>query len=200
MKLIDFTYDERFNELRKKMNASWITINISSWSSVDVDNLLRKLNSYEGIEVELDDIVFANDGTFEYKGQKVLVYIRDQYRDPDKPEMNYKFHIANCETMKRAFQSGREERYVVSTRTDGRFLVNVRNLKTGEILERNKIKELKVCKNCLLELGYNGYYSHKTGKRIYEMFRLTDFFNKYRTAPISLIPKNTDTSLPSKKI
>lgn len=172
MNLIDFTNHPALNALRDKMNAllvvNWET---SSWTGVDAEGLLRRLNSLEGIEVDINEIIPSKNGTFEYKGQKVLVYIRDQYFNFRHRGGGYKFHIANCDTMKKAFQTGRQDRYVVSTRTDGRFLVNVRK-------HSSKIEELRVCKNCLLKLHYKGY-NHPKGRSIYEKFSLSEFFQQY---------------------
>lgn len=196
MKLIDFTTHSLLNELRQKMNAPLIKLEVSGWAVLDPEELRRKLNSIEGIEVEIDEILPSTDGTFEYKGQKVLVYIRDQYANPRYPDREYKFHIANCETMEKAFAKGRADRYVVSTRTDGRFLVNVRDFYSRSVIKENAIEELHVCKNCLLRLRYNGYYSHVVGKHIYSGFKLFEFFQKYGGTQITRRPRHTDLTAP----
>ena len=84
MKLPDFIKATHLNQLRGKMNAKLIDLSTVKWNSFDSDELLIKLNSVEGIIVEdISEISFAEDGTFEYKGQKVLVYIRDQKYNPN---------------------------------------------------------------------------------------------------------------------
>lgn len=196
MKLIDFTSFAPLNDIREKMQAQLVPWESSAWVEIDGAELLRKLNSIEGIEVDIEELSFSSDGTFEYKGQKVLVYIRDQYYDAKNPDREYKFHISNCQTIKEAFAKGRSERYVVSTRTDGRFLVNVREWSTRIMREENKIKELKVCKVCLQNISYAGYRDHLTHKAIYINFSLGDFFQKYGATQHTKIPKHTDISAP----
>lgn len=196
MKLIDFTTHIALNELRQKMGATLVHWEGPGWAELDQEELRRKLNSIEGIEVNIEEIVPSKDGTFEYKGQKVLVYIRDQYANPHYPNREYKFHIANCETMERAFANGRSNRYVVSTRTDGRFLVNVKDFYSQKVIKEGAIEELHVCKNCLLKLRYNGYSSHSTSKHIYFHFKLSEFFQKYGGTQITKIPPHTDLTAP----
>lgn len=197
MKLIDFTSFVPLNEIRLKMNAELIQYENSSWIELDSAELLRKLNSIEGIEVDIEELSISPDGTFEYKGQKVLVYIRDQYYNERYPNNEYKYHISNCDTMKKAFSKGRSERYVVSTRIDGKFLVNIREIYSRKIIDENKIKELKVCKNCLLQLNFNGYLSHQNGKSIYQQFMLDDFFIKYGGTKHNKVPKHSDLTSPA---
>lgn len=196
MKLVDFTGHTALNNLRQEMGAQLTTWEVSGWSILDAEELRRKLNSIEGIEADIHEILTSPDGTFEYKGHKVLVYIRDQYFNPKYPNSEYKFHIATCRTMEDAFASGRSERYVVSTRTDGRFQVNVREIYTQRLLGENQIKELHVCKNCLHRLRYNGYQSHSAGRRIYDQFTLSDFFQKYGGTQITRLPRHTDLTAP----
>jgi hypothetical protein len=139
MKLPDFHNHQLFNELRQKMGAELVEIKMEStpWQKIDTDDLLGRLNSIEGILVEnIRDIKIQEDGTFEYKGQKVLVYIRDQRYNPRYGRGEYKFHIATCETINRFIQNNRLDRYVVSTRTDGKFLVNIKNSVTNSFEER----------------------------------------------------------------
>lgn len=196
MKLVDFTSHSVLNELRQQMNAPLIELEASRWTILDPEELRRKLNSIEGIEVDIAEILTSANGTFEYKGQKVVVYIRDQYANPRYPDREYKFHIANCETMEKAFAKGRADRYVVSTRTDGRFLVNVRDFYSRSVMKENAIEDLHVCKNCLLRLRYKGYYSHATGKQIYSTFALSAFFQAYGGTQITRKPRHTDITAP----
>jgi hypothetical protein len=165
---------------------------------IDTDDLLGRLNSIEGILVEnIRDIKIQEDGTFEYKGQKVLVYIRDQRYNPRYGRGEYKFHISNCETINRYIQNNRFDRYVVSTRTDGKFLVNIKNSVTNSFEKKNVIMELKVCKNCLLNLSYKGYRGHYDPEsiKIYKNFKLEEFFEQYSTRHTTT-PTHTDTNAP----
>lgn len=196
MKLIDFTTHIELNKLRQKMNAPLISWEVSRWELLDPEELRRKLNSIEGIEVDIDEIALSTDGTFEYKGQKVLVYIRDQYYRQQDPDMGYKFHIANCTTMEKAFVDGRSDRYVVSTRTDGRFLVNLISPSSHKIIKEGVIEELHVCKKCLIRLRYNGYRMGYHGQHIYDSFKLSEFFEKYGGTQFTRTPRYTDLTAP----
>ncbi len=196
MKLVDFTFHSTLNSLRQQMDAPLVDWQVSGWTLINSEELRRRLNSLEGIEVDIDEIATAENGTFEYQGQKVLVYIRDQYSNPKYPNREYKFHIANCDTMERAFTTGRADRYVVSSHTDGRFLINVRDFYTRTVIKENAIEELHVCKNCLLRIHYNGYHSHGAGHTIYAQFALVDFFEKYGGSQITRRPRHTDLSAP----
>ncbi len=197
MKLPDFRKAVELNKLREEMDAKLIDVSTISWNSLELKDLLARLNSHEGIIVEdLSEITFADDGTFEYKGKKVLLYIRDQKYNPNYANRGgYKFHICNCETIEKYIRNNRFDRYVVSTRTDGKFLVNVVNVMSKEYEEEGVIKELKVCKNCLLKLGYKGYKNHYRDKKIYDEFSLNSFFESYETK-FSRTPSYNDQTAP----
>lgn len=196
MNLIDFRHDTELNALREAIGAPLIEWDESAWTNLDKNELLRRLNSFEGIEVALDEVVFKPDGTFEYKGQKVLVYIRDQYQNSRYANNEYKFHIANCRTIQQSFDNQRSDRYVVSTRIDGKFLVNIRNLYGNDSEKKTEIRELHVCKNCLLQLRYGGYKDHSRGKSIYANFKLEKFFEKYGGTRFVRKPRHTDITAP----
>jgi hypothetical protein len=78
--------------------------------------------------------------------------------------------------------SGRFERYVVSTRDDGKFQINFLATNASEI------RALCVCQNCLEHIQYHGF-SHETGRtkkqKIVDSFSLQAFFQEY---PKSLHP------------
>lgn len=198
MELIDFEKHDKLNNLRQKMSAPWINWEVPEWEKFNTKELLQKLNSIEGIEVNIDEIIKSNDGTFEYRGQKVLVYIRDQYARSQNFHGEYKYHIANCNTIERTFNAGRINRYVVSTRNDGRFLVNTKNFYTREETENNVIKELHVCKNCLNYLNYKNYVRviRRSKYKIYNSFQLSEFFEKYGGSQRIRKPSYTDLTAP----
>jgi len=195
MRLPDFKQADILNSVRRQMNAELIDISVISWHSLDTDDLLKRLNSLEGILVDVEEITFCIDGTFEYKDQKVLVYIRDQRMNPRYGQGEYKFHICNCSTIDTYVKNKRFDRYVVSTRTDGKFLVNVVNTWNKEYIEQNVIKELNVCKNCLMRLAYKGYNDHSRHSSIYYNFNLKEFFETYKSK-FTTKPKYTDTTAP----
>ena len=112
MKLPDFSKYVRLNQLRQQMGAELISWNSGGdWDPIDIDGLLVTT----GIDIPPDEIEYAPDGTLEYEGRKVVVYIRDQYVldsyklvDPDElvdPEQLCKFHVADCPTLRTCFKS-----------------------------------------------------------------------------------------------
>jgi hypothetical protein len=107
----------------------------------------------------------------------------------------YKFHICSCEVIDRFVQNKRIDRYVVSTRTDGKFLVNVVNSWSKEYIEINVIKEMKVCKKCLEKLNYNGYSAFNRNSTVYNNFSIKEFFDSYKSR-FTTKPKYTDTTAP----
>jgi hypothetical protein len=189
MKLPDFSIDGKWNALRREMNAPLVEFDWIQWVQVNPDDFLEKLNS-TGIEVDFTEITVEGDGTFNFQGHKVLIYIKDQRFNPryDNENKEYKFHICNCQTIEDFRSKNQLDRYVVSRRTDGTFLVNEMNTSTREYLSKDKYKPMNVCKNCLMHLSYNGYADHKTGKRIYEEFTLDSFFSQYKGSQFHTTP------------
>ena len=133
---------------------------------------------------------------FRSKGQKVLVYIRDQKFNPQYGEREYKYHISNCDTIQEYIDHNRFNRYVVSTRTDGRFIINVKDSRSKEFIKQNEIVELSVCKNCLMRLSFNGYSSHRSDHKIYRDFSLQEFFQQYPSTGI-VKPAHSDVTAPN---
>ncbi len=143
----------------------------------------------EGVSVTPDEIgVTGPHDPITFKGRKVLVYIRDQHAHYD----TYKFHVANCNTIQEFQRTDRfNNRYVASTRTDGNFWVR-------ENASKEKLKKMRVCRNCLGCLNYKGYNIGGWSKRgqtkrnqIYAKFSLQEFFEKYGETKVSR-PKNPD--------
>src|SRR5664280_2671549 len=111
MKLKDFTTDNALNELRHQMRAELAAYvppaRRATLTPEEVEALATK-----GIEIPLRDVEVLNDGTFTYKGRRVVVYIRDisSYRDDYSMP---RFHLAMCETLLMMKDEGRyEKRYV----------------------------------------------------------------------------------------
>ena len=132
------------------------------------------------------------------KGRKVAVYIRDQYvpSDANREEL-CKFHVADCVTLQKMKRSNRYERYVVTTRTDGKFIVNFLVGNWYRDKKEEVERRLYVCKNCLSRLNYNGYrrrgYSGQNAIRNY--FDLRAFFKRY-DSQITREPTHTDLTGP----
>jgi hypothetical protein len=182
MRLPDFKQAIQLNDLRIKMDADLIDLSIIPWNVLDADKLLEKLNSLEGILLgSIDDLTFCNDGTFEFKGQKVLVYIRDQRHNPNYEQREYRYHICNCDVIESFIANNRFDRYVASRNTNGKFIINIVDSYSKHYIEKNKEVELRVCKKCLIRFRYKGYSDFRRDNEIFENFKLGDFFSLFNT-------------------
>lgn len=188
MKLPDFTDDTAWNKLRNHMKAEWHPFETTKWVATNTDNLEQKLKS-TGVEVNFDEIEIDDDGSFNFQGRKVLIYIRDQ-RFSNKFTAQYRFHLCNCKTIEEFKSRNQLERYVVSRRTDGIFLVNEFDSITRTYKSKGQYKKMDVCKNCLLHLSYNGYSDHRADYSIFKTFQLGEFFEAYRAPQFHTIPKH----------
>lgn len=193
MKLPDFSTDPLWNSLRRMMRAEYIEVSNAEWSAFDSTNLLDRLR--QGIEVDLAEVDVSGDGTFDYKGIKVLVYIKDQIYYPDK-EGEYRFHICSCSTIEEFRKNGRLDRYVVSTKTTGEFVVNIYNRTARTYVQKDVIRKLSVCKNCLAKLSYKGYTSYYKTPTIYDTFSIDEFFNLYGYSKFQYLPNKTSDNAP----
>ena len=120
----------------------------------------------KGLDVEESDVRILEDGTLAYKNLRVVLYIRspnspytddldidESWRAPRRSvadDSGPRFHIANCRTLEKMRQSGRGDRYVVSTRDDCQFEIVTAG---GSVSTRS----LRVCKNCLEKLDWRGF-------------------------------------------
>ncbi len=133
---------------------------------------LRKLGQ-SGIEVELDDVRPAPGGNLSWKGQAVLLYIRDQYGAPSNGWSQYKYHLAECTTIQSMRTQGRGDKYLVTNRTDGWFPVRTSAYGGGA----ETTVRMNVCRNCLYLLDWDGYRSTpRTKDAAYRAFDLREFF------------------------
>lgn len=122
-------------------------------------------------------------GLLTYQGEQITLHIKDTGHSAevlrDRPEDSRRFHIAECSTLAEMRQAGRFERYVVSNRKDGYFVVDWRE-ESGRMGEMEAA--LKVCKNCLQTLNYQGYrWGIIRRGRIWRAFDLKGFFMEYAT-------------------
>jgi len=154
-----------------------------------------------GIEIDLEEVEGTKNGLLSYKGQHVLLYIKDTRQDRHTllhdPEASRKFHIADkCSTLERMREDNRYDRYVVTNRTDGFFLVDAEDYLSGETDEIEA--PLKVCRNCLRELNYEQYDRQMPSqkKEIWRSFSIGDFFDAH-TTDFLVKPKYTDATYPS---
>lgn len=134
----------------------------------------------DGIVVSPDDIETADDYTLTYKGERVVLYIRD-VNNYSGHENDPRFHIAQCSTLNDMFAKNRKHRYVISQREDGLFTLNYHN--STQTVE----KQLQVCQHCLDLLEYNGFYYRNPYKEdIIQNFSITEFFIQYPKNPYAL--------------
>ena len=135
-----------------------------------------------------DQIEVSPEGLLEYRGRRVSAYIRDQRFgfDPRTGGSNYRYHLTHCSTLQQMRDYGREGRYLVSRRTDGKFLVQ--DLSGSRPRERTF--PLRLCQNCqgkLRSLGiYRRPFSLKTffrdhDTRIPDSIRKTEFYEEIQT-------------------
>ena len=112
-----------------------------------------------GIEITLDAVERGPGGLLSYKGEQVILYIKDtrsdQYTLEHAPEKSRRYHVADCATLDKMREKGRFERYVVTNRMDGMFLVDWVDKDTNARGETEAA--LKVCKNCLSAINWRGY-------------------------------------------
>jgi len=200
MKSINFLITKEFQSLFASMNTEiikdWKT---TGWKKLNSEEL--EIMQSKGLDVGIFDenLILSENGMFLYKGKKVVVYIRDQRNYSKYNTSEYKFHITDCSTLQTMKANNRyNSRYVVSDRKDGKFIVNLENKITGQKFV-NQEKELKVCKNCLKKLEYDGYPFNTNA---YSSFNIKEFFKKnnnklkklpiynQNTAPISKYPEN----------
>lgn len=187
--------DQAWNNLRAHMKAELANFTGVTWHRIDTIDLLKKL-SKEGIEVALDELELDSDGSYVFEGHRVLIYIKDQRYHPsrDNDGKQYRFHLCNCKTIKDFAGKNQLDRYVISRRTDGVFVVNIYNVLTRRYDQEGIYKEMKVCKNCLMQLGYKGYKNHYEDVSVFNEFSLTEYFGLYQTSQFEYTPTNYSDS------
>jgi hypothetical protein len=199
MTLPNFIDSEHFNRLRRLMNAP-LPDNFSSGYAVNRlthDDLDKALEGIEGLTVDdIDQVQPLPDGTLAYRERRIILYIRDTrvFAGRNSQQQLPKFHIADCSKLAQMRQNGRFERYVISTRTDGKFKMNFMD----GVGSQSSICELKVCKLCLERLHYNGYRqgTRQRDKEIYNSFALQEYFTAHPKNQITVMPLHTDHTAP----
>ena len=152
----------------------------------------------EGIEIELDEVDIAPGGLLTYKGEQIILYIKDTNKSEEVnlyyPEESTRFHLSDCKTLREMKSKGRFERYIVTQRQDGKFKVDWKDFDTGEMGEVEA--ELKVCKNCLTSLNYNNYKDKKIERNtIWTNFAIDSFLRDYSTFFPSKPSRTENTAL-----
>jgi hypothetical protein len=197
MKLPDFKLTMSLNTLKDKMGIPRnvygdLHIEISPESLTRTE--LTELGSRSGHVVEFDEIVLLPDGTLSYKGQRVVVYIRDRedyfgnYADP-------RFHLANCRTLIQMRRDNRFGKYVARNNTSHLFEMNI--IHNGKA--RAVTKSLDVCQNCLDYLAFKNFsisQAPQTRGIAVSSFSLMEFFTKYPKTFHWSIPKHSAQTAP----
>ena len=181
-RLPDFATSKIWKELRNKMGATFSV----EMPSLQIDEIsfdeIRKLQT-SNIDIEnIKDHIDPLDQTFNYKGQKVILYIKQQYRkmrELENPRWEYKYHLSFCNHLNKMEAEGRfKSRYVVTQRVDGKFLVDIIAIETKKYLKENFYCKMNVCKICLSQLR-----RHYPAEQmfLYNAFSLERFLKKYNT-------------------
>lgn len=174
----------------KTMGAELIDFELSN-KVIPIDPIDKQLG--EGLEVNLKDIEFET-GLASYQGRQVLLYIKDHggrvSKALDEGAQGNRYHIADCATLGEMKAKGRFDRYVVTNKLTGTFHVSGQDWDTGQNMEGET--DLKVCKNCLKHLNYQGY-QNKPKAPIFKSFELTDFFDTYSSF-FKFMPSGTANS------
>ncbi len=182
--------DIQFKELEilvSNMGASQIT-----WESdvkiATIETDWKIILETKGIDVDIDDIEIMPNGLLGYRGEQILLHIKEissfsQYSLP-------KFHFYQCGKLNSMKNAGRFDRYVVTQRKDGTFLVD-KKIGYNEY-EKNKIEKLSVCYFCL------SWYNKKYRKRYsVDDFNIAAFFENFTNTPITHKPTHTDITAPA---
>jgi len=187
IKLPDFSKCVEFKRLKQAMGITFIPIlppvkfvrNVTESREIiepDKNDIkLEKKIKYKSITVNLDEVKADGKGLLEYKGRKVVAYIRDQKRGIDhyNKTSNYKYHLCDCSTMKSMRRAGRSRRYLATKRCDGYF--EAYDL-SGYGSQKLTVK-MELCYNCKMELSVRRLH--------FTPFSLEQYFIKYD----SYIPK-----------
>jgi hypothetical protein len=187
MKLPNFLEFAPLNDLRRQMGARELGSFTSGYkpnrlTAEELDRLSRV-----GIDISFDEVTILPDGTLSYKDSRVLVYIRDIQLYRAGQEVLPRFHIADCKTLQDMRAKNRYGRYVVATRDDGRFELNITDPGTQRFTPTTR--QLNVCQNCLAKLSFEGFdfgLRRARRKEIVSGFEIRRFFEMY---PRSLIPR-----------
>lgn len=193
MKLPDFLYDGALNALRSEMGAplcqSFRAKVEYRLIELPIDEQLRD----NGVEINFSQLTRLPDGTLGYGKYRVLLYIRDVNNYSGRETLP-KFHVFHCSVLERMQREKRFNRYVVATRDDGKFIVNLMSSS-----ERGRVTGLDVCQQCLSGLNWNKFTSlidREDRLDAVRQFSLKDFFAKYPKDLVSFKPGHTSDTAP----
>lgn len=185
MKLdIDFTTLET---LVSNMGARAI-VWTSNVTTTKVENDWRIVLETKGLDVDLNDVEIKANGLLHYHGEQILLYIKEVSCFNQNVNLP-KFHFYQCRTLNDMQSRGRFERYVVTQRKTGYFLIDKKI--SYDSYEKDVEEKLNVCKNCMN--WYNRNYRKWCNV---ETFDIAGFFENFTQSPISQKPTYTDKNAP----
>ena len=191
---LDLEFPE-FQSLKDRMGARESSWRLSRPALNEREKLIAELE--EGKEIPLEAVETSFGGLLSHKGEQVVLYIKDTRQDRftllHDIEKSRRFHVFECRTLDEMKGKGKFERYVVTTRKDGKFLVEATDQIARSVEEIEA--PLAVCKNCLHELNWKNYASLKHPSNIWESFSLQDFFAEFATLFASK-PQYSDETAP----
>jgi len=195
MKLPDFKNSFGLNALKESMGIArdvYGTIRVTVDPSRLTELELERLTSPDGLEIAADEFRVLPDKTLAFKNSRVLLYIRDVTVMGGR-EVEPKFHLSGCRTLTEMKRKRRFDRYVVSTRVDGRFAMNL----IDGARSRRELVALKVCQNCLELLSLDGFSidGWKRSRRLeyVSAFQLEEFFRRFpRSLHVEVPTYNAD--------
>ena len=178
MQLTDFLQDDFLNSLRKQMNA--LLIDVSDLPFRGGITYADVMETYEGIEVDIDDIEIRPNGLLYYKGILVSLNIQDVNQSINDEFRLSKLHVSYCQTLEDMKNAGRIKRYVSSSRSDS--IRKIRFITNGSYVSRTEERALDVCKHCLSKLKWENYHSQLNAhekEQIVASFSLEKFYKTY---------------------
>ena len=189
--------DIQFRQLVHLVNQMGAPLVVWRAGSTKISELeLNQLRTKRGLELsDINEVVPNDNGLLTYKGEAVILYIRDvqidKYTVLNKPEETRRFHMFDCDTIGYMRRVNRFERFRVTNDTSGTFLVDAYESKHSQRLEEIEAK-LLVCKNCFAGLRYKGYKKPSgIPKHIWKSFNIEEFLKTY-TPTFRRRPKYTD--------
>ena len=173
---LDVDFSQLWNAVRR-MGADSIDVDLDITRTITAIDPID-LNLELGAEVDLSEIATGN-GLLSCEGRQVLLYIQDHGRDVhdalEDGSKGRKFHVAYCRTLEEMDHKGKYERYVATNHLSGTFHITGVHWENGTSVKGST--SLKVCKNCLTKLNYQGYRHNRA--KVFSAFNLETFFDTY---------------------
>ena len=190
MQLPNFRQDQRFARLREEMGADQLVeVRAAEWR----DWVGR------GVDIHDSDLIGVNpiDQTLSYEGRRILVYIRDQFVNADDTPRGYKYHVAECRTLRNMRSRQRFGRYVGTQRTDGVFMVNLMRFHENDPFLEDQLIQIFVCKNCLDTLDWQSYSQQDSSgrNRLVAEFQPDEFLEEFGSL-ITVLPSHSPWTSP----